>query len=387
METGALISSPVGIAAILLGCVVAADRLGRVRRFRKIGAAFIVIILGALFANLRVIPSAASGGAVYDFIFDYVVSGAIFLLLLPVNLGALRRAGAPMLIAFSLGAAGVTAGVLLADMIVPMREMIGDAARPLGGMFAGTYVGGAANFNAVALAYGVARDSNIYTAATVVDNVMTDIWIVATLALPALLARSRFFGPARRAPAPAPTDRPQSGPTTSLDIGAPIALAAAALWVAGGLSAFLAARGLDVPPVLIVTTLALVAAQIPAVSRLAQAHALGLWGIYLFLAVVGANADLAALAAAGELALSLFAYVAIIFVAHAAILFSAGALLKLDPVVLAVASNACVGGSSTAFVLAETQDRDDLVLPAILVGSLGTALGTYLGVAVTTILH
>lgn len=386
METNALISSPIGVAAVLLGCVVAADRLGRLKSLRKIGAAFLVIILGALLANLRVIPSAASGGPVYDFIFDYVVSGAIFLLLLPVNLGALRRAGAPMIAAFALGAAGVTAGVFLANALIPVKEMIGDAAAPLGGMFAGTYIGGSANFNAVALAFGVARDSNIYTAATVVDNVMTDIWIIATLAMPALLARSGLFGAIKRAPAPALDDPSQFAPTTSIDIGAPIALAAGALWISGGLSAFLAGRGVSVPPILIVTTLALIAAQIPAVSKLAQAHALGLWGIYLFLAVVGANADLAALAAAGELTVSLFAYVAIIFIAHAAILLSAGALLKLDPVVLAVASNACVGGSSTAFVLAETQDRDDLILPAILIGSLGTALGTYVGVAVTAAL-
>lgn len=386
METNALISSPIGVAAVLLGCVVAADRLGRLKSLRKIGAAFLVIIVGALLANLRVIPSAASGGPVYDFIFDYVVSGAIFLLLLPVNLGALRRAGAPMIAAFALGAAGVTAGVFLANALIPVKEMIGDAAAPLGGMFAGTYIGGSANFNAVALAFGVARDSNIYTAATVVDNVMTDIWIIATLAMPALLVRSGLFGAIKRAPAPALDGPSQFAPTTSIDIGAPIALAAGALWISGGLSAFLAERGVSVPPILIVTTLALIAAQIPAVSKLAQAHALGLWGIYLFLAVVGANADLAALAAAGELTISLFAYVAIIFIAHAAILLSAGALLKLDPVVLAVASNACVGGSSTAFVLAETQDRDDLVLPAILIGSLGTALGTYVGVAVTAAL-
>ena len=42
-------------------------------------------------------------------------------------------------------------------------------------------------------------------------------------------------------------------------------------------------------------------------------------------------------------------------------------------------ANANIGGSTTAFVVARSLGREDLVLPAILVGALGNAIGTYAG--------
>ena len=47
--------------------------------------------------------------------------------------------------------------------------------------------------------------------------------------------------------------------------------------------------------------------------------------------------------------------------------------------VVAVASQANVGGGTSALALARSLSRADLVVPAILVGSLGNALGNYLG--------
>lgn len=390
MQSTALVTAPLGILALLLASVALSDVLGRLRAFKRLGAATIVIIIGALLANFRIIPPASAGGPIYDPIFSYVIPGAVFLVLLDVNLAALRRAGAPMLGAFFLGAFGTFAGVWVANALTPAAAMLGEAAAPLAGMFTGTYIGGSANFNAVAIAYDITRDGGLYTAATVVDNVMTDVWIIITLILPALLLRTPWFRartPATNAEAKIEHPIVDNRLTGTLSIAVPLALAALALWASDLASAWLVANGINVPSILIVTTLALIAAQIPIAARLTQSNTLGLWGIYLFLAVVGANADLAALVQAGALTPMLFAYVSIIFVVHAAILLGIGALLKLEPVVLALASSANIGGSSTAFVLAEAEGRQDLVLPAILIGAIGTATGTYAGFAMVALLR
>jgi uncharacterized membrane protein len=111
-----------------------------------------------------------------------------------------------------------------------------------------------------------------------------------------------------------------------------------------------------------------------------------LFGLYLFLACVGASADLSALAASGALGAVLFGFIAIIFAVHAFILFGAGAILKLDPDMVAIASSANIGGATTAVALAEVRGREDLLLPGLLAGTLGTASGTYAGFAIGAIL-
>jgi len=60
--------------------------------------------------------------------------------------------------------------------------------------------------------------------------------------------------------------------------------------------------------------------------------------------------------------------------------------LYRDWQMIAIVSQANIGGGTTALALAESFDRKELVLPAILIGSLGNALGTYLGFFVIYIL-
>ena len=66
--------------------------------------------------------------------------------------------------------------------------------------------------------------------------------------------------------------------------------------------------------------------------------------------------------------------------------FGAGWALRQDWEVVAIASQANIGGGTSALALARSFDRPELFLPAILVGSLGTAGGTYLGFFVAGLL-
>ncbi len=89
--------------------------------------------------------------------------------------------------------------------------------------------------------------------------------------------------------------------------------------------------------------------------------------------------DFEALRGIGDLGGSLLMFAAVVVGVHGLIVFGSAALLRLDPAMAAVASQANIGGSTSALALARSLGRADLALPAILIGSLGNALGTYLG--------
>ena len=62
-------------------------------------------------------------------------------------------------------------------------------------------------------------------------------------------------------------------------------------------------------------------------------------------------------------------------------------MAKLDVGTLSVASQAAVGGPSSALAVAVSREWKALVLPGIIVGLLGYAIGNYLGVGVALLVN
>jgi uncharacterized membrane protein len=158
-----------------------------------------------------------------------------------------------------------------------------------------------------------------------------------------------------------------------------IGLTGLALLFAERLTVYLASAGYEIPFMIILTTIALLLAQVRALRRFKGNMFLGSWAIYLFLAVVGAYCDFSAIAEAGALALQLLALVLITVSLHGLMTFGGAYVLGYDWELASIASQANVGGGTTAMALAKNFGRESLILPAIIIGSLGNALGTYLG--------
>ena len=375
------------VAAVLCGLVALSEWLVRKTPARHIGSALLVILLTAVVANLGLIPTGSTAEApvpVYDGVFSILAPLSIFWLLLAVDLRAVLRAGPAVVGMFLVGTAATAVGVLVGMWAVKGPETIGPSFNALGGMFAGTYTGGSLNFNAVAIGYRVMEDGPLFAGAVAVDNIVTTVWIMATLALPRLLIP---FWPTRAVAADGATAA--AGPLLGieddtetlhpLDLGLILSLGLGALWVSEWAARALAEAGMAVPGILILTLVALVIAQFPVAARLKGARLLGMVGVYLFLAVVGAFCDVVALRGLGSLGVTLLAFTSVAVAVHGLVVFGVARLFKVDLAIAAVTSQANVGGGTSALALARSLGRDDLVLPAVLVGSLGTALGTFVG--------
>ena len=365
--------------------VALSEWLVRHTLLRYLGSALLVICLTAISTNLGLLPSYEELKPVYAPLLGEVASLAIFLLLLQVKLADLRRAGGALVLLFLIGSFGTVCGVLLGVYFAGGIAVFGDEAAAIGGMFVGTYTGGSANFNAIALHYGVVESGGLYLGASVVDSAMTTLWMAATVLIPRLMLRrfSRAKDAKQELNESAGSSEEEDSETTHhLDLSLVLALGVLCVWASNRLSAQAEARGFEVPAVLILTTMALLLAQVPPVQRLRGTRVLGMFCVMLFLAVIGALCDMDALATLGDRGYRLGILCVTTVFCHGLIVFGAGALLRLDPVLSAVASQANIGGGTTALALARSLGRSDLVLPSILIGALGNALGTYLGFAV-----
>lgn len=370
------------ILAVLLGIIALAEWLNDKPFFRHIGTGLMVILFTAVIANAGIIPASTPATPLYDAVFGYVAPLSIFLILLNVNLGSLKKAGKPMLVMFVIGVLATTAGALAAMWVLNGKAQIGEWYYAIGGMYTGTYTGGSMNFNAVALNYGVSQQGGLFSAATVSDNIISALWVIATLALPRILNK-RFPGPAspeRKAAEEEAhhshlSDKEQVAP---FDLAFLLLISMAGVKISGWLHGLLP----FIPSIIWLTTIALVLAQIPVVHRLKGHKLLGLLGIYLFLSVIGAYCDVPALIQDGKLAAVLLAFVTILVLIHGIIIYGVGALLKQDWDIISIASQANIGGTATAMALARSLNRSELILPGILVGALGNAVGTYVGILV-----
>lgn len=385
-----LIQQPAYIITVLLLLIVFSEWLATKKYFKHAGAVIIIIVAAAILANLNIIPSSHNSPALYDRIFQYAAPLGIFFLLLQVKLKDLRFAGLPMLVMFFVGSLGTIAGVVIGYLFLSPQHHGVDLAYGVAGMYTGTYIGGSANLNAIALQYEVNKNGTLFAAVNAVDNIFSTPWMLATMMMPPLL--QKLF-PQKKCIPPELKNISEEKLRSMLhtsdvkinlkDISLLLALGFATLFVSGEITRLFP----KVPAIVVLTTMALIFAQVPIIQKLNGSKLMGMFFVMLFLAVIGAYCDLYALFNSGSMAIILLAWVFVILGVHALILLIAGRLFKQDWDIVSVASNANIGGATSAPVCAASLGRPDLQLPGILAGSVGNAVGTYLGILVAELLR
>lgn len=372
--------NPVYVLGVLCLMVIMAVYTAKTKLGKKFGAALLVILFTAVIANSKLIPSASNAIPLYNGIFKYLAPISIFYLLLGVNLTSIKKAGAPMIILFLIGSLATTLGILIAWYIISPQNIIGEDGKIIAGMLTGTYTGGSVNFNAVALEYDFQERGILYAGTIAVDNVITTLWIVITLAFPAILRKLWKDKKVDTSSKKVIIEENESINFRSL------------IWLTFlGISSYYISELIThvlpkIPSILTLSTIGIILAQTRFVSSLKGSHTLGLYLVYIFLAVIGAYCEISSVIELKEIGTTLLLFASVAVFLHGIIIILLGSLVYKDWEMISIASQANIGGGTTAIALAETFNRKELILPAILVGTLGNALGSYLGFLVVLLL-
>jgi len=335
-----------------------------------------VLAIGATFilSNAGVIPAEAPA---YSVVWSFLVPLAIPLLLFEADLRRILREAGPTLLAFLAGGVGTVIGTVLAFHVVPL----GEEGWKLAGIFCATYVGGSMNFVAASEALGL-RSGDLLTAGFAADNLVMALYFLLLFALPSSAVLRRWLGE-RRVAAERRTDPVESAGTSLRPAtvrGMASGLATSAVLCALGFACE-ARTGLAGSGILFLTafTVALATLLPGRVGRLDGSFGLGTLLMHVFFAVIGASANIGVVMRVGPV---LFVFAAVILAVHLAFLLVAARLLRIDLAETIIASNANMGGPTTAAAMAVARGWRPLVLPAILCGTLGYAVATFVGVAV-----
>ena len=404
-----MINDPFAVLVVLAAVVYISIELARnIKVFRALGSVLVAILLAMALSNAGLLPDKSP---IYEFLASTGVSVAIVLILLTVDLRSVFSAGPQMLAAFFIGAIGTALGASSAALL--LSDSVGPETYKLAGQYTGTYMGGGVNF--AALGEYFETSSDMFSAAVAADVAITAIWLIACLSIPLLLSRGRHdFGVEGPKPGELTSNTTAKLSNSNLmleadleeigeEVGATgissdlkeslhstinavslveaatlVMLAVGLVWLADVLAA-----AWVVPEVLILTTLVLLAAQVPAVKELSGS---AMWGNYL-LHLFAANGAQSVIANIFVIGPAVFYFALATVAVHGIIIFGIGRLAGIDARTLAVASQANIGGPASAMALAGARGYSNLLLPGIAVGLLGYAMGNYMGAVVGTVLR
>lgn len=362
----------------------------------KISGAILALILAISFTNLNIIPT---NSPLYDdVVWGFAVPLAIPLLLLQCNIKKIWKETGRLLIIFLIGAVGSCIGAFIGYFLLKnnISELNGLAA-----MMTGSYIGGGINFTALADAFSVS--GTMISATTVADNLVTATSMFLLLSIPAV----GFFRKHFKHPHIDEVERSTDGASAEIaaaaywskkeislkDIAINFAYASIVVTISrliaealGNLiptgnimlnicNTFLGSQYIWITTISIIVSMAF-EKQIEGISGYNE---IGTYLIYLFFFVIGVPASIPMIITNAPL---LFVFTLIIALTNMIFCFVFGKLLKFNLEDIVLASNANIGGPTTAVAMAISKGWTKLIGPIMLIGTLGYVIGTYFGIIV-----
>lgn len=357
----------------------------------KVSGAIIALIFALLLSNFKVIPTES---VVYDQVWGFVIPLALPLLLFQIDIKAIWKESGRLLGIFLLSSVGTVAGTFVAFFL--LKEHIPHLDK-LSAMMSASYIGGGVNFAAMALKFNPPKD--VISAAVVADNLMTALFILTLMAIPTV----RFFRKKYSTPhidevegvhIEGQRDYFSRKEISLLDLALNFGVAFFIVAVSFKLSAFMTNilpetggnilyemfTGIVTDKYLILTTFtfALLLSFPKFFKQLNGSNEFGTFLIYLFFFVLGIPASIPLIIQTAPL---LLLFVFIIAMLNLVISLIAGRLIGADLEEILLASNANIGGPTTAAALAIAKGWHKLIGPILVVGTLGYIIGNYIGTA------
>ncbi|MCI6431187.1 MAG: DUF819 family protein [Oliverpabstia sp.] len=374
-----LFESSASMLAVILCMIALAFWLQKFKGFKTLGPALIVIILGIILVNLKIVPGYCD---VYGAISIYCIPISMSLYLLNVDLKKILQMSKQPLLSiasavFSVSLVAVLFGVLLGGKI--------NEGWKVAGMFVGTYTGGSSNLTAIATGLNASADT--IAAANAADYVIGMPTLILMFAAPAILKNSKKF---QKLWPYSFTDEELEGDgeTKELmeaeewgikDIAILLAIATSIVAVSTKLSEFFSADFASAGRILLISTLSIIVSQIPAVRKLKGAMNLGLFFGMMFLAVVGFSVDIRGfLGSALNITLLCFCVILSSIILHLVIT----RLLKIKYEYVLLGIVGAIADGTTSALVASGAKWKSLISIGLLMGIIGGVCGNYFGIAV-----
>jgi uncharacterized membrane protein len=361
----------------------------------KITGAIIALIGAIVLSNTGIIPTASP---VYDAVWTVIVPVAIPLLLFHVNIKKIFKETGRLLIIFLLSSIGTIAGTIVSFFLlkdyIPMLDR-------LGAMFSASYIGGGVNFAAMAAKFKTPGE--LVSSAVVADNLMMAILFIILMIIPTL----SFFKRRYSTPHILEVEREgaiEDGKTLAesfwkrkdislkdiaLSVGTAFLFVIVSFKIAKYFDQLIPSgedvsffmnllNGLFGDGYIMLTTMTFMALTLfpKYFENINGSQEVGTFLVHIFFVVIGIPASIPLIIQNAPLLL-LFAFIIVII--NLIISLVAGKIFKYDLEDILLASNANIGGPTTAAALAIAKGWKNLIGPILIVGTFGYIIGNYVG--------
>jgi uncharacterized membrane protein len=364
----------------------------RLSIIHKIGVVVICYLFGLILGNVNIIP-----GSISDLQGDLM--GVTILLGIPLvlfseNVIKWARMARTTFVSLLLGVVSVVILVFAGYFI--FRERIPEIWK-ISGMMIGVYTGGTPNLAAIARGLNVNEELYILTHTVELAVGALTLLFLLTGAKPLFSLFMKPFRPddhtSMKEPAPTVRDfESYAGFFSRSNLPGLLKALGVSLIIFGlgfGITFFFRGDSKDAAAILTVTTLGILASLVPGINRIKKSFQLGMYFIYMFCVIVASKADLRALFApeSVDMLLNIFFYILLVMAGSLVLHSLLSWIFRINVDEYLMTSTALSQSPPFVPVIAAALRNKEVVIPGMIVGVIGYAIGNYLGVAVAYLLR